>query len=652
MKPFLGFFDPTFGFFINQVNFSGNGSISNIDLRNGAVWVIGNFTGVFSPGPSVTFTGTSIPNGGDVFIAKYNLTGGLLAAFHITGLEGLKGFDIKVDNAENAYITAITKQAATFQNLSGTTYIPITGGFEIFAAKLNPALDDVLWTQYLEKSSFGFPFTAMFPIALTTTSLGAETFVVGGLKEGGSLLESFIQQRAQSDASLISQMPGIPGREIRDLVATDCGIPSIYATGETINPFLGSRVFISIFDQSTCAFKSEKLSNGLYARGEGIAVDIAGNPSMTGNYSIAAGKFFVLGGLKLGSPKLEGAFTSLLKDQTSCCQNRGLAFDGVDDYLQTNAAPNLGNGNFTFEAWVFSIATGTGCTGNFRRILGWDGAGNNIFEIGECSGILTLYNSQGNSYLPAGNVNIRGGWHHIAVTKSAGTVNVYVDGVLLATQNSYLLNLAGPLRIGRGVGPTTNGMETWRGRMDEVRLWKYAKTQAAIQSNMNCTLKGTETDLVLYYPFDHGAPLGQNPGVTTAFDFTAGGAHGALFNFALSAQFSNWVCSFNPISQCPAIFPTKERTKLLEGSGGKIRDDVKVFPNPTTGHFTLEMEDAHFQPTNLTVHDFSGQVLQSVPFNALAPSIEVDMAGRPPGIYWLMLWDEVGVVWKGKVVKE
>ncbi|MFZ2899183.1 MAG: LamG-like jellyroll fold domain-containing protein [Saprospiraceae bacterium] len=655
LKPFLGYFDPIYGFFINQVNFTGNGSISNIDLRNGAVWVIGNFTGTFSPGASVTFTGTAVPGGGDIFVAKYNLTGGLLAAFHITGLQGLQGYDIKVDNANNAYITAVTWQAATFQNATSTTYIPTTGGAEIFVAKLNPALNDVLWTQYIEQSGFGFPFTAAFPIALTTTPSGGQTFVVGGLKQSGTLLESFIQQRARADAILVNQAPGIPGREIHDLVAPDCSVSNIYVTGKTTFPFLGTGAFLSIFDKTTCAFKWEKLSNGA-AAGEGIATDIIGNPVMTGNYSIASGKFFTIAGYKLGSPKLEGAFSCMLKDQLSCCQNRGLAFDGVDDYLQTNAAPNLGNGNFTFEAWVLSIANGTGCTGNFRRILGWDGAGNNVFEIGECSGVLTLYNSQGNSYLPAGNVDIRGAWHHIAVTKSAGTVDVYVDGVLLATQNSYLLNLAGPLRIGRGVGPTTNGMETWRGRMDEVRLWKTAKTQAAIQAKMNCSLRGTEPGLVLYYPFDHGTPLGQNPGVTTAYDFTTTGAHAPLYNFALSAQFSNWICTFNSISQsCPTIVATTIKSKFFDDGGGIISDgqlNVAVFPNPTTGHFSIEIEETDIRLARLSVHDFSGQIVHESPFVAADQTAEADITGRPPGIYWLMLWGESGLMWKGKIVKE
>ncbi|MBK7408657.1 MAG: T9SS type A sorting domain-containing protein [Saprospirales bacterium] len=656
-KPFLGFFNATNGFYLNQqVAFTGSGSISNIDFRNGAVWAIGNFTGTFSPGGAVTFTGTTIPNGGDIFVAKYDLSGNLLAAFHIKGTGDLKGYDIKVDVANNAYITATTQQAVLFQNTAGTTYNPTTGASEVFVAKLNPALNDVLWTQYLEKSTGGFPSDGMYPIALTTTMLGAETFVVGGLKKWSSnLLESFIQQRSRSNATLFSQEASIPSLEIRDLVAPDCSSAGIYATGRTIPPLIKEVAFLSKFDKSTCAHHWDKFSNG-YASGEGVADDGAGNQVLAGTYS-STPTTFSMGGFNLAHPHPDGAFAGKFRDQYPCCQNRGLVFDGVDDYVETALVPNLGNGNFTFEAWVYSIATGTGCTGNFRRIVGWEGPGSVAFEVGECSGEVTVYYNPGNTYLTATGVNIRGGWHHVAVTKASGTLTVYVDGVQMVQHSSVILNQAGAFRVGRATGTANNGMETWRGRIDEVRLWKVAKNQTSIKTRMYCPLKGNEANLVLYYPFDQGIPNGQNGGVTTAYDYSKTLAHGALHNFALSAQFSNWICANSPLkSSCPLIqYDVAARPRLVEEGNGWSRTDeldVAIYPNPTTGSFALEFTELSEEPIRLTISNFTGKPVREMRLDLDTLSIEVDLTGESPGIFWLTLWNESGVVWRGKVVKE
>lgn len=657
IKPFLGCFDATYGFYCGlKVAFSGIGSVNHIDVRNGAVWAIGNFTGTFSPGPSVTFNGTTVPDGGDIFVAKYDLSLNLLAAFHIEGTGGLKGYDIKVDASNYVYITATTQQTVLFHNAASTTYTPTTGQWEIFAAKLNPALNDVIWTQYLEKTPSGFSNDASYPIALSTTVNNAESFVVGGLKKTGSASpESFLQHRSRANAALFSQESSIPGLEIRDLVAPDCNSTGIYATGRTIFPSTLSVAVLSKFDKSTCAHQWDKLSNGT-AVGEGIASDGAGSPAITGSFYNTSNAFS-MGGFSFAHPHFWGPFTGQFRDQYPCCQNRGLGFDGVDDYLETNFLPNLGNGNFTFEAWVFSIATGTGCSGNFRRIVGWEGPGSVVFEVGECSGEVTVYYNPGNTYLTATGVNIRGGWHHVAVTKSGGTLTVYVDGVQMVQHNNVILNMAGgAFRIGRATGTANNGMETWRGRIDEVRLWKMAKTQGAIQSRMYCALKGNEANLVLYYPLDQGIPNGQNAGLTKAYDFSKTLAHGTLYNFALSAQFSNWICTNSPLkSSCPLIQYVAVKPRLMEeGTGWSLTDelDVAVYPNPTYGSFAFELAEPGEQPMRLTVSNFTGQPVREMGLDPGSTSIEVDLTGEPPGIFWLTLWNGSGVIWRGKVVKE
>jgi len=51
-----------------------------------------------------------------------------------------------------------------------------------------------------------------------------------------------------------------------------------------------------------------------------------------------------------------------------------------------------------------------------------------------------------------------------------------------------------------------NGVNFFKGRLDEFRIWKVARTQAEIQAHMNHPLLGTEPNLVAYWPFDELAP--------------------------------------------------------------------------------------------------------------------------------------------------
>jgi len=49
------------------------------------------------------------------------------------------------------------------------------------------------------------------------------------------------------------------------------------------------------------------------------------------------------------------------------------------------------------------------------------------------------------------------------------------------------------------------GFPGWAGVMDEVRIWKIARTPQQILDNMRVVLKPTEPGLVAYYRFSEGS---------------------------------------------------------------------------------------------------------------------------------------------------
>jgi GEVED domain len=67
--------------------------------------------------------------------------------------------------------------------------------------------------------------------------------------------------------------------------------------------------------------------------------------------------------------EVEDYSVNIADNTTSSCANNVLNFDGVDDYLQTKVPVIAANSDFTMEASFTSTATGSGCSGNFKRLL-------------------------------------------------------------------------------------------------------------------------------------------------------------------------------------------------------------------------------------------------------------------------------------------
>ncbi|KAJ3102189.1 hypothetical protein HDU97_000750 [Phlyctochytrium planicorne] len=115
------------------------------------------------------------------------------------------------------------------------------------------------------------------------------------------------------------------------------------------------------------------------------------------------------------------------------------------------------------------------------------------------------------SYLnksPPGSYKIAwdGQWHHIAASFSSATLTKswYLDGVLVYSMkcNSPLILAGGSVYVGTTV--ESNPKTYWEGEIDEVRLWRIARTQAQIQQSMKRTLTQAETaSTVFYYNFDN-----------------------------------------------------------------------------------------------------------------------------------------------------
>jgi hypothetical protein len=70
-------------------------------------------------------------------------------------------------------------------------------------------------------------------------------------------------------------------------------------------------------------------------------------------------------------------------------------------------------------------------------------------------------------------------WHHLAGTYDGATMKMYLDGVLIDTEpkTGALVQTVAPLLLGGGNGTG----ETFKGFLDEIRIWNVARTAAQIQ---------------------------------------------------------------------------------------------------------------------------------------------------------------------------
>lgn len=215
-----------------------------------------------------------------------------------------------------------------------------------------------------------------------------------------------------------------------------------------------------------------------------------------------------------------------------------LDFDGSNDRVRMQGL-NL-TSSITIEAWVRPTPKT-----NFSTILSnkYGGLGNPgfVFAINtwNSSNRRLLLETRGREAISSGTVtwNV---WQHVAVTVSGNIVRFYINGNLVGTSSQVNLQASSyPTYIGDFA--VFFGGGKYKGRMDELRVWSYARSQGQIQADMNCEIAGNESGLIGYYKFNNGTAGGNNAGVTNLPDESSYNNYGTLQSFALSGATSNWV---------------------------------------------------------------------------------------------------------------
>ena len=219
-----------------------------------------------------------------------------------------------------------------------------------------------------------------------------------------------------------------------------------------------------------------------------------------------------------------GFFGSITK--CSAQTNYTLNLNGSNQFVDVsdNASLNFGSStDFTLEAQILLNGSNSSFNGLIAKggaSFPWAG-----YQIAVYQNVLVGEIGNGSTFVGTpeglqGTTNLNdGNWHHVAmvVSRSSSNAKLYVDGNLEASVNSSVIanNISNTSDLYIGV---ERGLSNFfNGKMDEIRIWNTARTQAEIQANKYISINPSSSGLVSYYNCNEGSGtvLTDNKGSNT-----------------------------------------------------------------------------------------------------------------------------------------
>jgi len=161
-----------------------------------------------------------------------------------------------------------------------------------------------------------------------------------------------------------------------------------------------------------------------------------------------------------------------------------IVFNGFSDFIKVNK-PELNN-DFTISFWIKNSVENS--QNQTKTLLNFYSYNNDVqLNINSSNQLNVLIKKDNESVQFNTNTSIPAEkWHHLSLTKSNETFNIYIDGVLDNTFESNLLNgyLYDELYIGaKKEGHSMNGF--FNGALDELRIWAVKLETSDLRMMMN-----------------------------------------------------------------------------------------------------------------------------------------------------------------------
>ncbi|MFO1478389.1 MAG: LamG-like jellyroll fold domain-containing protein [Verrucomicrobiota bacterium] len=217
--------------------------------------------------------------------------------------------------------------------------------------------------------------------------------------------------------------------------------------------------------------------------------------------------------------------TGSMRVSAAAVWNQAMLFRGAGDYVRVPDAAALDLTNhYTIECWFRPQAFG-GTRGLVSK-----------FATTNANGYVLRLQTNHLEFdgLTNSTISLQTGvWYHVAAVNSNNVRRLYLNGQLLPLSGSNWTVQANADPLCLGADYLAGSNRFFAGRMDEVRIWNTARSQAEIQSTMTASLTGAETNLAAYYRFDE-------PGGILVRDGASQHLNGTMINLPLRAPSYWW----------------------------------------------------------------------------------------------------------------
>ncbi len=585
----------------------------------------------------------------DAFVAKFDGSlSELVASTYLGGSNWDFGYGLGLDSAGAVYVTGHTA-SLNFPTSSGAfsgTYNGDGGanvGDDVFITKLDNSLSTLLASTYLGGGAWenayslradgtgnvyvaGTTSSADFP----TTATSYDTSYPGGTKYAGDI---FISKLDSSLSELLAStyLGGSGAEGLGELCVSDAG--AVYIAGSTSSPEFpttydafstqlsgGDDVVVVKFDaelsmnEITADFSAEPLSGHAPLQVQFSDLSVAVNPltswrwDFDGDGSVdseeqhpvwmyqSPGTYSVILTAYAGA----ASHTYERRDYIRVFEGgSALEFNGTDSYARCPATDGLHiTGDFCFEAWMYPTGWGENTLLGFGRIMDKGKIAlylvdsSPVFNDNSLSAHMYFADNSNCIFSTPQNSIVMNEWQHVAVSYEAqsGKFNMYINGIAqqvtatTAPSSAVADNSAVDLYIGNSLA----GNFTFEGILDEIRLWKTARSESQINNAINAQLFGTEMGLAGYWPLEEG----YNTVIT---DASGHGGDGTLF----STKWVQGVC-LDPSGVSEPEKYTAPKSIVLHPN----------FPNPCNPTTTIAFEVPYAACVQLSVYDMAGRLVK------------------------------------------
>jgi hypothetical protein len=280
---------------------------------SGSSYVTGYFEGSMTLGSGeANQTTLSSAGGSDLFVAKYNPTGGLTWAKRAGGTGDDETLAIEIDAAGNSYITGYFEGSATFGfgEANQTVLTSSSGGSDIFVAKYNSS-GALLWAKRAGGSGsgqgFGVRVGGSGNVYLTGSFEGSITFGFGEANQtsltADGAFDMFVARYNANGTFAWAKRAGGAGDDEGFGITLDGNTGTSYVTGyfegsatfgsgeanQTALTSTGSNdMFVAKYNSNGSLAWAKRAGGTGFVDGIGIARDGASNLYATGTFSGAA----------------------------------------------------------------------------------------------------------------------------------------------------------------------------------------------------------------------------------------------------------------------------------------------------------------------------------------------------------------------------